>query len=40
VFGIVGLGIVGLVTAGLWNVLMPGIFGLPRHSGRRRHYSC
>jgi hypothetical protein len=29
VFGIVFVGVVGLVTAGLWNALMPPIFGLP-----------
>lgn len=27
-FGIVAAGIVGLVVAGLWNTLMPAIFGL------------
>ena len=29
VFGIVFVGVVGLLTAGLWNALMPPIFGLP-----------
>ena len=29
VFGIVFVGVIGLVVAGLWNVLMPAIFGLP-----------
>jgi len=28
-FGLVALGVFGLVTAGLWNALMPAIFGLP-----------
>jgi hypothetical protein len=28
-FGIVWVGIMGLVVAGLWNVLMPAILGLP-----------
>ena len=28
-FGIAFAGIVGLATAGLWNLLMPAIFGLP-----------
>ena len=28
-FGIAGVGIAGLVTMGLWNVLMPEIFNLP-----------
>jgi hypothetical protein len=28
-FGIVWVGIMGLVTLGLWNVLMPAILGLP-----------
>jgi hypothetical protein len=29
VFAIVGAGVAGLVTMGLWNVLMPAIFSLP-----------
>ena len=28
-FGMVAVGVAGLVTSGLWNVLMPAIFGLP-----------
>jgi hypothetical protein len=28
-FGIVAVGVVGLVVSGLWNALMPAIFGLP-----------
>lgn len=28
-FGIVAAGVVGLLVVGLWNVLMPAIFGLP-----------
>jgi hypothetical protein len=28
-FGIVCVGIMGLVTVGLWNLLMPAILGLP-----------
>jgi hypothetical protein len=28
-FAIVALGVVGTVTSGLWNALMPAIFGLP-----------
>jgi len=28
-FGILALGLAGLVTLGLWNALMPAIFGLP-----------
>lgn len=28
-FGIAWVGIMGLVTVGLWNVLMPAILGLP-----------
>lgn len=29
VFTIVASGVAGLVTSGLWNLLLPGIFGLP-----------
>ena len=29
VFGIVCVGIMGLVTVGLWNALMPAVLGLP-----------
>lgn len=28
-FGIVFVGVIGLVLSGLWNALMPAIFGLP-----------
>jgi hypothetical protein len=28
-FGIVCVGVMGLVTAGLWNLLLPAILGLP-----------
>jgi hypothetical protein len=29
VFGIAGLGLIGLITMGLWNVLLPAILGVP-----------
>jgi hypothetical protein len=29
IFAVVAVGVVGLVTLGLWNGLMPAIFGLP-----------